>query len=217
MRVVLSIDPAKAAGAALFIDGKLTGNIEFAGDSFWTSYDAVEWLLHNSPNISDEATRVCIIEEQVIPGRGGKGALTLGRRRGLVQAAAEAHGFNELVLIGASTWQNKLFGGRVETGETKNASIARVQTAHGITTGPDVADAINIGDYYLQFGLTLAPYSVKKEAHAKFRPKKLVRPLLPVKPTCDTISAIGRKRSRKSLRTAGITGAERKPTRRRNG
>ncbi len=216
MRVVLSIDPAKAAGAALFIDGLLTAHVAFAGDAFWTSYDAVEWLLHNSPNIPPEATRVCVIEEQVIPGRGGKGALTLGRRRGLVQAAAEAHGFNELVLIGASTWQNQLFGGRVETGETKNASILLVKHNHGIDTGPDVADAINIGDYYLRYGLTAAPYSVKKEAHAKFRPKKLVRPLYATQPTCDTISAAGRKRSRKSNRIAGVAGPKREPARGRN-
>ncbi len=77
-----------------------------------------------------------------------RGALTLGLRRGLAQAAAEDIGFRQFEFIGASTWQNGL--GWRKGQDTKEFSLAYAKTLGYDGDDDNVADALALGDYYLQ-------------------------------------------------------------------
>ncbi len=149
-RLLLSLDPALAAGMALFIDGKLVAHAPADGSSFRSFLQVV------APHIKQYAEgianddRVVVMEQHWIPKFGVNGSLTLGQRRGIAQSVGEAVGCTRWFYVPSSTWQSWAFGGkRVE--DTKAASIERV--TYKLHTSPatdDVADAINMGDYFLQ-------------------------------------------------------------------
>jgi hypothetical protein len=143
MLVVLSVDPAAKAGASVFLDGVLKGYKEFNGASFWTAYEALGDLLKGMP---EDAEYLCLTEEGFV-GAPGAGSLTLGRRRGLIQAAAEALGIQQIMFISPSSWQPKILG-FVPKGQTKIASQAYVHAKYDISPGPDVSDSICIHDYF---------------------------------------------------------------------
>jgi hypothetical protein len=147
---VLAIDPAKAAGFALFVGRKLTQYGAVDG-STWASMAPVfaTAVADQSPKPGDEM--VCVIEDGWwAPGRmNGKAMLTLGRRRGLAQGAAEACGFTKFEYIGPSTWQNALFG-YIGGRDTKELSMTYASSMGAVTTSHDAADAVCLGAYYLQ-------------------------------------------------------------------
>ncbi len=156
-RLLLVIDPAAAAGVALFVDGNLKAYAKADGSSWLTLAPVVSTLLHlHMPPLVPPSERLCAIEDGFISFHSIKGSLTLGRRRGIAQAAAEAAGITNFTFVGASTWQSKIFGGRVEV--TKVASIALAScviddsmlVSSHLTD--DEADAICIGDYVLRHG-----------------------------------------------------------------
>ncbi len=155
-RLLLVIDPAAAAGVALFVDGKLTAYAKADGSKWRTLAPVVTGLVSPYGDSILPHERLCAIEDGFISFHSIKGSLTLGRRRGIAQAAAEAADITNFTFVGASTWQGKIFGGRVE--DTKASSIAVASCiidaamipSAGLTD--DEADAICIGDYVIKHG-----------------------------------------------------------------
>jgi hypothetical protein len=197
--IVLAIDPAAKAGAALFVDGKLTAHCELNGSAFWPAYDALDSLLKSAPGEISKMT--CVIEEGFATAFASKGSLTLGRRRGLVQAAAEAHGFQELVMVQPNTWQNPMLG-YVPKGQTKVASLARVKSQHSLEVSADVADAINLGEWYLSYGLTSTSKGVSVWHDGKRRPPRPTRKALSDLPKAGSVPSVDGARPRKRRRAA---------------
>src|ERR1044071_3066464 len=108
-KYLLSIDPARFAGWALFVDGKLTRYGEADG-SMWRTFSQALAPLHEFlPEIQalPPVASQCVIEEGW--SRGGKGDQTLSRRRGIAQAAAESYGFQKFTYLHSATWQNGLY------------------------------------------------------------------------------------------------------------
>ncbi len=151
--MVLAIDPAKAAGFALFVDGALTGYGPADGSTWKTLVKALFPYLTPEPHYPGQM--LCVIEDGFYSGpRNFKGVLTLGRRRGLAQAAAEYYGFHKFEFIGPQKrdgvmgWQDGL--GYKRGGDSKAFSLAFVKEKYGVEgISHDVADAICIGHYYL--------------------------------------------------------------------
>ncbi len=146
---LLSIDPAAAAGWCLFKEGK-PHSWGTADGSTWTGLMAsmeAQWL----PQIlATTDARECVIEDGFFQyGKMTfKGTLTLGRRRGLAQAAAEAHGIDKFTFIGPSTWQNGL--GWTRGQDTKVWSKAYVESRWQLgEMSHDVADAVALGSYFI--------------------------------------------------------------------
>lgn len=142
-RLVLAIDPAKAAGIAVFLDGQLAGYAEADGSSWTSMAPVIKGLVAAYADIPDNQ-RHCTIEE----GFGlGKGAKTLDRRRGIAQASAESAGFHSFMYLYPSTWQNSTFG-PIGGRDTKALSTAYVRDRFQVEgVSHDVADAISIGAY----------------------------------------------------------------------
>jgi hypothetical protein len=205
MHVVLGVDPAAAAGAALFVDGKLLGHCAFDGSTFWSSYDALEGLL-KAATIADPVSLTCVIEEGYLSFRSGKGALTLARRRGIAQSAAEALGFRDFVFIVPSNWQGALFG-RMATGTSKLHSLARVKQNHQIDVTADVADAINMVEAYMQSNLTQrgTGVTVWHDGTRKRRPTRPVVQAQQNRPKTAAVQSAPGGGPRKRRRTAGPT------------
>lgn len=152
-RVVLAIDPAAKAGVALFYEGKLIGTTAANGAKWRPLVVAIGGLLSQLPSDAGAQPRHVVIEDGWLrPGWGAKGALTLGRRRGLAMAAAEAMGFeHDPTFVGPSTWQGKLFG-RLKLDESKQKALAFVAEHYAKTDiSEDEADAICIGHYWLTY------------------------------------------------------------------
>lgn len=150
-RLLLAIDPAAKAGLALFLDGKLVGTRAADGSRWKPLTVAISALLQAVATLPPANTWAVVIEDGWLnKGWGAKGALTLGRRRGIAQSAAEALGFPDVpVFIGPSTWQSKLFG-KLAKDESKQRALAFV-AQHYNTAGitEDEADAICIGHFAL--------------------------------------------------------------------
>jgi Holliday junction resolvasome RuvABC endonuclease subunit len=146
-RLLISGDAAAAAGLALFRDGKLVAHSPANGSSFITLRQIVDLMLTPHADIPS-SERLAIIEDGFISFHSVKGSLTLGRRRGLMQAAFEANGFATTDYVPAASWQSFIFGGkRVE--DTKASSLARAETEFGLTgITDDVADALCMAVYY---------------------------------------------------------------------
>lgn len=145
--LTLAFDPGKDCGLALFFDKELVAHGTAEGDRWLTLVTALEPLLRGRLPPTPEAR--CVIEDGF--NRGGKGSATLDRRRGLCQAAAEFYGFRSFLLVSPSTWQAKIFGGRVSN--TKDASIAYATEKYSLKgISHDVADAVCIGTYALTAG-----------------------------------------------------------------
>lgn len=149
---LLSIDPAAAAGWCLFYEGtpKLWGA---ADGSTWkglmNELYPVQTLLHAS-TLTPIKTRECVIEDGFFQygKQTFKGTLTLGRRRGLAQAAGEAVGIDKFTFIGPSTWQNGL--GWTRGQDTKVWSKAYVKSRWQLDEAShDVCDAIALGTYFI--------------------------------------------------------------------
>lgn len=206
-RVVLSVDPAAKAGASVFLDGELKGYTEFNGASFWDSYEAMKGLLVDMP---EDAEYICLTEEGFV-GAPGAGSLTLGRRRGLIQAAAEALGFQQIMFISPSSWQPKIIPGVVK-GQTKVACQAYVKAKYGIEPGPDVSDSIGIHDYFAKYlhalgkGCKLYTNGVLDVRH-KSSPRKVSL----AKPDRSKLSISRGKRRPKSSGSADASGKSGKP------
>ena len=149
-RLLLSIDPAKKAGVALFLDGKLVGTRAADGSKWRPLYEAIKDLLASTISTPENTQKVVIEDGWLNKGWGAKGALTLGRRRGIAQAAAEAAGFTEdPEFIGPSTWQCALFG-KLAADESKRKALEYVAIRYNLTdVSEDEADAVCIGSYVL--------------------------------------------------------------------
>lgn len=146
---LLSIDPAAAAGWCLFYEGK---------PNLWGEADGTKWRTlkdslvqaHARMWSSGDTKKECVIEDGFFQyGKMTfKGTLTLGRRRGLAQAAGEAVGIDKFTFIGPSTWQNGL--GWTRGQDTKVWSKAFVESRWQLgELSHDVADAVALGTYYL--------------------------------------------------------------------
>jgi hypothetical protein len=144
---LLSLDPAAAAGYCLFHESK---------PHAWGAADGSSW----STLITQLGlVQTCIASGGKVEGvieegffqfgkQTFKGALTLGRRRGLAQAAAEWCGVHKFTYIVPSTWQNGL--GWRKGQDTKEWSVAYVKQRWGIDDiTHDVADSIALGSYYI--------------------------------------------------------------------
>lgn len=152
---LLSIDPAKAAGFAFFIAGRLTEYGEVDGSSWKTLSEKLKPLERFKTDDWPQAE--CVIEE-AFPTYGKqnfKGICTLGRRRGLAQAAAESIDINTFSFVQPNIWQLALGWRRGQ--DTKVWSKALVKTRYGVDNiSDDVADAINLGQWYLDSKQVLA-------------------------------------------------------------
>lgn len=141
---LLSIDPAKDAGWAFFQAGKPVA---------WGAVDGSTWKSLNAalqPIASLAAGGELVCEDGFFQyGKMTfKGTLTLGRRRGLAQAAAESIGIDKFTFIVPSTWQNGL--GWRKGIDTKVWSLNRAKACWGITDiSHDTADALNLGAYFI--------------------------------------------------------------------
>lgn len=148
---LLSIDPAKEAGWCLFEMGKPL-RWGTADGSTWKGlvkelYE-VQGLLHRTATSFE--SRECVIEDGFFQygKQTFKGTLTLGRRRGLAQAAAESVGIDKFTYIAPSTWQNGL--GWRRGIDTKTWSLSYVKARYGLDNiSHDTADAIALGAYHL--------------------------------------------------------------------
>lgn len=145
--IVLALDPAKAAGFALFVGGKLVSSGAADGSMWHTLIEAMKVI---TPFIVTQGNdSICLIEDAVYVGpRNFKGMMTLGLRRGLCQAAAEYFGFRKFEFIGPNTWQHGL--GYKRGGESKAFSAEYAAKHFGVQhVTHDESDAICIGHYYL--------------------------------------------------------------------
>ncbi len=140
---LLSIDPAEAAGWALFENGKLVKYGAARGAHFHTFLEDI--MKHISPSTNFAAGTVLI--EQGWLNR-SKGAITLSQRRGIAQSIGEFLGFRDVKYVGPSTWQNAL--GWRKGQDTKEWSLERAAMVYALKDiTNDVADAVNLGSYYL--------------------------------------------------------------------
>lgn len=151
---VLSIDPAKAAGMALLHDdGEETRLLKCAAvdGSTWISLVAVarEFMV----GIPPEKTH-CVIEDGILTGRAkAKSVMTLGRRRGLAQAAAEAVGITRFAHIVPNDWQDGL--GYRRGGDSKRFSLDYARDVYQVENmSDDVTDAVCLGHFYISTYLT---------------------------------------------------------------
>lgn len=158
-RLVLAIDPAKKAGLALFLDGKLIATRAADGSKWAPLRDAISAMLVNVEFYGDvkDFKQVVIEDGWILGPWNSKGALTLGRRRGLAQGAAEACGFIEdPVMIGPSTWQCALFG-KLAKDESKLRALQFCHTTYGLDNiTEDEADAVCLGHYALTHLFTVS-------------------------------------------------------------
>lgn len=147
-RLLLAIDPAKAAGAAVFYEGKLVATTVADGSSFRTLKESVSLIV--SPFLQvPENERLCLLEQHFIAFHSVKGSLTLGQRRGIAQSVGEALGFSSWEYVDAATWQSYIFN-RKRVPDTKAASDAYVLARYGFTPATDdVSDAICLASYFL--------------------------------------------------------------------
>jgi Holliday junction resolvasome RuvABC endonuclease subunit len=152
---LLSIDPAKAAGFAFFIAGRLTEYGEADGSRWKTLHEKLQPLERFKTD--DWLLAECVIEE-AFPTFGRqnfKSTCTLGRRRGLAQAAAESIGIDKFSFVQPSTWQNALGWRRGQ--DTKVWSLGLVKTRYGVDNiSDDTSDAINLGQWFLDSRQALA-------------------------------------------------------------
>lgn len=153
-RFILSIDPAKKAGMALLSDdGTETKLLKYGAvdGSTWVTLVALarEFMV----GIPPEKTH-CVIEDGILTGRAkAKSVMTLGRRRGLAQAAAEACGITEFSHIIPNDWQGGL--GYKRGGDPKKFSLEFARLVYGVEGQPDdVTDAIALGTFYIKSRIT---------------------------------------------------------------
>jgi hypothetical protein len=148
-KYLLSVDPARFAGWAFFIGGKLKFYGEADGSQWHTFKDAMSGLTLYSNDIAAHpvAEAVCVIEQGW--SNGSKSAMTLAQRRGIAQAAAEAYGFRKFIFQHSSTWQNQLYGPLAGRNTKELAIDYAIKTWQVSNISHDVADAIAIGSHYL--------------------------------------------------------------------
>lgn len=150
-RAVLGIDPAKSAGAALFVDGELVGYTPADGTTWKTLDAAIRAIITPAVASIPEAERLCVIEDGFLSGFGNaKGTLTLGRRRGLAQAAAESNGFHNFVFAPVPRWLIDVHGS-IYKKDTKELSLARAKEVYGVEgQTDDTTDAVLLGEWALR-------------------------------------------------------------------
>lgn len=151
-RLVLALDPAKAAGAAVFLDGKLVGYADADGSSWTSLVRALKPILAGYDDVPTNR-RAVVLETGWAANRGAKSLHTLAVRRGLAMAAAEAFGFHSIEWVYPATWQNAMFGplaGR----DTKQLALGLAKELYGLEGVTDnVADAAVIGTWLVrQYG-----------------------------------------------------------------
>ena len=146
---LLSIDPAKAAGWALFEDGKLL-RWGAADGSTWRTLNASLAEVAKLVTTFSNCVKKCCIEE-AYPTWGKqsfRGTCTLGRRRGLAQAAAESAGFDDFSFVMPSEWQGPM--GWRKGQDSKEWSLELCRSRYGIVgITHDVSDAILLGQHML--------------------------------------------------------------------
>lgn len=144
---LLAIDPGAAAGWALFVDGQLTAYGPAQGDSFWGFVNAMKDHMPAVATLEQARLAECVIEQGW--SNGTKGALTLGQRRGIAQAAAEYFDFRKTVYIPSATWQNGLHGS-IKGKDTKQLALDYVREKYQISNiDHNQAEAICLGTYFL--------------------------------------------------------------------
>lgn len=150
-KYLLAIDPAEAAGWALFEEGI---PIKYGTGRGANWHTLIEDLQKQITPSSHYNSCTAVIEQGWLT-RANKGAQTLAQRRGIAQAAAEFLGFRNIVYVGASTWQNALGWRRGQ--DTKKWSLSYVKKRFNIDgVTHDVADALAVGAYMLDIGLDTA-------------------------------------------------------------
>lgn len=147
---ILAIDPAKKAGMALLYDDGVEAKLLRYGavdGSAWVTLVALarEFMVGVPPELTH-----CVIEDGILTGFAkAKAVMTLGRRRGLAQAAAEACGITQFAHIVPNEWQGGL--GYKRGGDSKKFSLDYVRDVYGVTgISDDVSDAVALGTYYLK-------------------------------------------------------------------
>jgi hypothetical protein len=146
-RLLLAIDPAAAAGAALFVDGQLVSCTPADGTSFTAMLQTVRPLLASYGHITE---RVVVLEQHWMSFHSQKGSMTLGQRRGIAQSVGEALGCTRWFYVPSATWQSHAFDG-TKPEDTKSSSI-RVANAlwpHIQFPTDDCSDAALIGNYFI--------------------------------------------------------------------
>lgn len=145
-RLLLSVDPAAAAGLAVFYEGKLVAHGPADGSTWVGLVQALKPMLEPWQHVPAHE-RLTVIEESWSSGKGGQ---TLALRRGLAQAAAEALGFRDFIRVGASTWQSALFGSTKVDTKAESQRYCEEQLGF-IPVIHDVADSAALGSYYLRY------------------------------------------------------------------
>lgn len=142
-QLLLALDPAGAAGIALFAEGKLVAHAPCNGSSWLTFMQTLK------PLVEPYLLKYPPEERHVVLERHQRVHTTLGERRGIAQAAAEACGFPTWTYVHAATWQSVIFNHK-RPDDTKVAATDYVEAHYGFRPEiDDVADAICLGSYYI--------------------------------------------------------------------
>jgi hypothetical protein len=109
------------------------------------------------------------------------------------------------VFIAPRVWQHAMFG-YVAKGQTKVASVAKTLEKFGLVVSPDTSDAILLGSYYLQYGLTMSHKSTKLEINGKRRSPKFATKAQQPEPATRALPTAKRARPRKRVGSGGAVG-----------
>lgn len=141
--LLISGDAAAAAGITLWYKGKLVAHSVANGASFKTLWQVVAPMIAPYKDIPSNE-RLALVEEGFAQGTG-----TLGRRRGLMQAAFEVGGFERMEFPLVSTWHSYIFGGK-RPPDTKVASVKYAVEVLGLppTITDDIADSACMAKYF---------------------------------------------------------------------
>lgn len=154
---VLAIDPAEYAGVAAVESDAVTYSAPAKGDRWVTLAPAVAAAVRSLSCHPDQI--LCVIEEGWLARRSMKGTMTLARRRGIAQAAAEAAGIQAFEFISPSTWQHALFPKGWQAQEDTTSKLWSVKFAQQYcprVVDDNEADAICLAVYgfnqYIRLG-----------------------------------------------------------------
>lgn len=144
-RLVVTIDPAREAGVAVFVGGRYVASAPADGSTWVGLMRVLKPMLANYDYIP-QVERLAVIEDGFGKGIGAK---TLDRRRGLAQAACEACGIHNFEWISPATWICALFGSTKV--DTKVESVKYVRAfLNVIPQDHNESDAIAMGAWFVR-------------------------------------------------------------------
>ncbi len=152
--LLISGDCGQNAGITLWLKGKCVAHSVANGSSFKALWQIVGPMIAPYKHVPNDE-RLGLVEEGFISFASVKGSLTLGRRRGLMQAAFEAGGFERIEYPLVATWQSHIFNHK-RPPDTKEASMRYAIDVLGLppTITDDVADAACMARYFLDERVT---------------------------------------------------------------